>query len=147
MTKWKDAPLSRTVTLLKALAHPVRLRLLAMLREGELCVCQMTAVLGLAASTVSAHLADLRRAGLVSERKEGRWVIYCLADPRADAGVLGPLWTALAGEPRVAEDARVLQKLRRVDVEELCRVELDLTRLGIRRRVRGGRSPAAASGR
>jgi len=68
--------LARSVDTHKALAHPVRQRLVAMLREGELCVCQMTAVLELAASTVSAHLADLKRAGLFAESKKGRFVSY-----------------------------------------------------------------------
>ena len=79
-------PLSGTVDLLKALAHPVRLRILAMLRGGELCLCQMTAVLDLAASTVSAHLGDLKRAGLVEERKDGRWVFHRLADGEEASG-------------------------------------------------------------
>ncbi len=56
------SPLSNQVDRYKALGHPVRLRILAMLRDGGLCVCQITAVLGLASSTVSAHLAELRRA-------------------------------------------------------------------------------------
>ena len=59
---------------------PGRLRILAMLRGGDLCVCQMTAVLELAASTVSSHLGDLRRAGIVTERKSGKWVHYHLVD-------------------------------------------------------------------
>ena len=75
------------VDAVKALAHPGRLRMLAMLRGGDLCVCQMTAVLELAASTVSSHLSDLRRAGLVTERKSGKWVHYHLvtAGPLAES--------------------------------------------------------------
>jgi len=65
----------------KALAHPARLRILAMLRHAELCVCQMSTILQLAASTVSGHLNDLRRSGLVLERKQGKLVYYAL-DPR-----------------------------------------------------------------
>jgi ArsR family transcriptional regulator len=126
-------PLSTTVEVLKALGHPVRLRMLAMLRGGELCVCQMTAVLGLAASTVSAHLADLKRAGLVEERKQGRWVIHRLADGRQISVQLDPVWQSIGHDPEVEADARLLRELRRVDVEELCRVDLDLRRLGIRR--------------
>jgi ArsR family transcriptional regulator, arsenate/arsenite/antimonite-responsive transcriptional repressor len=126
-------PLSATVDVLKALAHPVRLRLLAMLRGGELCLCQMTAVLGLAASTVSAHLADLKRAGLVGERKEGRWVFHRLEDGEAVCGHLEPVWRAIARDPQVEADSRLLRELRRVGVEELCRVDLDLNRLGIKR--------------
>jgi DNA-binding transcriptional ArsR family regulator len=127
--------LATTVDVLKALAHPVRLRIVAMLRGGELCVCQMTAVLELAASTVSAHLADLKRAGLVEERKDGRWVFHRLAQDEAAAGHLGPVWTSLARDPQLEADARVLRELRRVPVETLCRVDLDLGRLGIRRPV------------
>ncbi len=126
-------PLSTTVDVLKALGHPVRLRIVAMLRGGELCVCQMTAVLDLAASTVSAHLADLKRAGLVEDRKDGRWVLHRLAQDAAAAAHLEPAWKSIARDPQVEADARLLRELRRVPVEELCRVDLDLRRLGIRR--------------
>ena len=126
-------PLAATVDVLKALAHPVRLRILAMLRGGELCLCQMTAVLDLAASTVSAHLADLKRTGLVGERKDGRWVFHRLAEGEDTTALLEPLWKSIARDPQVESDARVLRDLRRVSVEELCRVDLDLGRLGIRR--------------
>ena len=104
-----------------------------MLRGGELCVCQMTAVLDLAASTVSAHLSDLKRAGLVEERKDGRWVFHRLAAREETAALLEPLWGSIARDPPVESDARLLRELRRVSVEELCRVDLDLGRLGIRR--------------
>ena len=125
----------------KALAHPARLRILAMLRGGELCVCQVTAVLGLAASTVSAHLAELRRAGLVDEQKEGRWVRYRL---REGAGDLGPLWPRLDADPQARADAALLARLRRVPLQTLCRADLDLSRLGIRppRRARNGQEGA-----
>jgi ArsR family transcriptional regulator len=126
-------PLATTVDVLKALAHPVRLRLIAMMRGGELCVCQMTAVLELAASTVSAHLADLKRAGLVEERKDGRWVFHRLAQDEAATSHLEPVWRSIARDPQVESDARVLRELRKVSVEDLCRVDLDLKRLGIKR--------------
>jgi len=125
--------LSSTVDVLKALGHPVRLRIVAMLRGGELCVCQMTAILDLAASTVSAHLTDLKRAGLVEDRKDGRWVLHRLAQDDAATAHLEPVWRSIARDPHVEADARLLRELRRVPVEELCRVDLDLHRLGIRR--------------
>lgn len=133
-------PLASTVHALKALAHPARLRILAMLRGGELCVCQMTAVLDAAASTVSAHLADLKRAGLVAERKDGRWVFHRLEEGEAAAALLQPVLRSIAADPQVEADARLLRSLRRVPVEDLCRVDLDLGRLGIRR------PPLAAAG-
>ena len=141
-------PLSAAVHALKALAHPARLRILAMLRGGELCVCQMTAVLDAAASTVSAHLADLKRAGLVAERKDGRWVFHRLEQGEAASALLQPVWKAIAADPQVEADARLLRSLRRVGVEELCRVDLDLARLGIRRPRAAGEAarPLARSG-
>lgn len=126
-------PLATTVDVLKALAHPVRLRILAMLRGGELCVCQMTATLDLAASTVSAHLADLKRARLVEERKQGRWVIHRLAESEQASAQLEPVWKSITRDPQVESDARLLRELRRVSVEKLCRADLDLRRLGIKR--------------
>ena len=90
-------PLQSAVGVLKAMGHPVRLRILALLRNGELCVCQITALLALANSTVSAHLADLKRAGLVSKRKEGRWVFYRLADEHV-AHILRDGFTHRLGE-------------------------------------------------
>jgi len=125
----------------KALAHPARLRILAMLRGGELCVCQITAVLGLAASTVSAHLAELRRAGLADEQKEGRWVRYRL---REDAADLAPLWPRLDADPQARADAALLTRLRRVPLQTLCRADLDLSRVGIRppRRARNAQGGA-----
>src|SRR5512138_3458423 len=89
------APLYRLVQVHKAIGHPVRLRLLAALRGGPLCVCQMTVVVKLAASTVSEHLSELRKAGLISDRKEGRWVEYRLSDSALRDGILEPVWPAL----------------------------------------------------
>jgi DNA-binding transcriptional ArsR family regulator len=128
--------LSELVRIHKALAHPVRLRILAMLRRGPLCVCQMTAVLRLAASTVSAHLSDLRRCDLVVERKEGKWVEYRLADEAPGAALAAVPWGDLEKDRMVAQDRALLKELRKVPLEELCRVDLDLARLGIRLPVR-----------
>jgi DNA-binding transcriptional ArsR family regulator len=125
--------LARSVSIHKALAHPVRQRLVAMLRDGELCVCQMTAVLELAASTVSAHLTDLKRAGLLVESKSGRFVSYSWSSAPAAKSFLADVVARIAKDPQVTADAKVVRSLRRVDVEKLCRVELDLSRVGIRR--------------
>jgi len=122
-------PLARLVQTHKAIGHPVRLRFLAMLRSGPLCVCQMTVVVGLAASTVSEHLAELRRAGLIVERKDGRWVEYRLADSVALDGGLGGLWPALDDDHETRADAILVKELRRIAVDELCAAGLDLGRI------------------
>lgn len=122
-------PLGRLVQVHKAIGHPVRLRLLAVLRSGPLCVCQMTVVVKLAASTVSEHLSELRRAGLVSERKDGRWVEYRLSDSALRDGIFDAIWPAIENDPATKADAVLVKELRRVPLEELCSVDLDLNRL------------------
>jgi DNA-binding transcriptional ArsR family regulator len=128
-----ESRLSQATEIFKAAGHPARLRILNMLRPGGLCVCQITAVLDLAVSTVSAHLAELKRAGLVVERKDGRWVSYSLADDPEAGRLLERVWALVGDDPQAEADARLVRGLRRVTVEELCRVDLDVTRLGLRR--------------
>ncbi len=116
-----DSPLSRIVQVHKALSHPARVRILAMLRAGELCVCQVVDVLGLAPSTVSAHLRELRHAGLTSERRQGRWVNVGLATD----GVAWPLadetLNRIGTDPRISADMERVRELRRIPVRDLCR--------------------------
>ena len=61
-----------------ALADPTRLRILALLRDGEICVCHIHASLNVPQPTASRHLAYLRKAGLVDARREGIWMHYRL---------------------------------------------------------------------
>src|ERR1700693_4955681 len=122
-------PLARLVQVHKAIGHPVRLRLLAMLRGGPLCVCQMTVVVKLAAPTVSEHLSELRKAGLVTERKEGRWVEYRLSDSALREGLLDPVWPVLEEDREARADAVLVRELRRGPVEGRWAVDLDRGRI------------------
>ena len=74
--------LRSTNDLFAAFADPTRLRILNLLSVGEVCVCDLTRVLGMSQPKVSRHLAVLREAGLVNDRKDGRWVHYSLARPQ-----------------------------------------------------------------
>jgi ArsR family transcriptional regulator, arsenate/arsenite/antimonite-responsive transcriptional repressor len=65
----------------KALADQTRLRILALLAQGEVCVCDIHGALGIPQPKASRHLAYLRRVGLVRDRKAGLWVHYSLAEP------------------------------------------------------------------
>ena len=66
-------------TLFSALSHEIRLRsLLLMQAQGELCVCELTHALGLSQPMISRHLALLREAGLVSDRRAGVWIYYTI---------------------------------------------------------------------
>ena len=66
----------------KALGHPVRIRILELLREGEQSVSSLSEAMEVEMSTVSQHLAILRGRGLVSGRKEGTTVFYTVVDPQ-----------------------------------------------------------------
>ena len=70
--------LSRAVELFHALSDETRLEIVQRLRTGEHCVCDLTDLLDAAQSRLSFHLKVLRDAGLVTDRKEGRWVHYAL---------------------------------------------------------------------
>ncbi|MDO3379854.1 ArsR/SmtB family transcription factor [Geoalkalibacter halelectricus] len=71
--------MKETARIFKALADETRLRILALLTRGELCVCDLMSILDLPQSTVSRHLAYLRNAGLVNDRRQGVWMYYALA--------------------------------------------------------------------
>ena len=108
----------------KALADENRVRVLTFLRSGELCVCQVVEMLGLAPSTVSKHMAVLHQAGLVETRKDGRWIYYRLADdpsPRCARTALDMAMQCLAQDGRIREDARRLKCVRKMTRDELCR--------------------------
>ena len=132
VTPRPGSPLAALVDGAKGLAHPARLRLLGMLADGELCVCQMTAVLELAPSTVSQHLSILSRGGLVTERKEGKLVFYRLRGEGVGSTLLPALLAGLASDPVVQVDRAVVARLRRVPIAVLCAAELDLVAVGVR---------------
>ena len=67
--------------LFKALADPTRLRLINLLGDEEVCVCSCVERLKTSQPKVSRHLAYLRRAGLVTTRREGKWIHYRLVEP------------------------------------------------------------------
>lgn len=105
----------------KALADENRARILVFLGQGELCVCEIIEMLGLAPSTVSKHLNILYRAGLLDSRKQGRWVYYRLAhEGPCVRPALGFLNECLAGTAVAVNDAKKLKAVRKMTADELC---------------------------
>ena len=104
-----------TVRVFKALGDETRLRILNLLSRGELCVCDITAVLGVPQSKASRHLAQLRVAGLVTDRREGRWMHYTLATAGGalQRCLLACLREARKEIPRAASDLKALEHLQR----------------------------------
>ncbi len=105
----------------KALADGSRLRIVAALsRYPELCVCQITELLGLATATVSRHISVLQNAGLVESRKDGRWVYYRLTNDFPKECMLW-LKKELMTSQQVIDDSSRLDIIASCNVEELCR--------------------------
>lgn len=102
--------MKKTIQQFKALADETRLRLLALLLSaGELCVCDLTATLQLPQSTVSRHLAYLKGAGWVNDRRVGVWIYYSIAtDNLMQHEIAEVLRRRLAEIPSVAEDIKRL---------------------------------------
>lgn len=74
--------MEHTTDVFKALGDETRLRILALLTNGELCVCDLMAALDMPQSTVSRHLARLKAIRLVTGRRNGIWMYYSLAEPQ-----------------------------------------------------------------
>jgi ArsR family transcriptional regulator, arsenate/arsenite/antimonite-responsive transcriptional repressor len=106
---------------MKALSDPSRVKIVKMLQQKSLCVCEIRAAIQLAQPTVSKHLKILEDAGLVGCRKSGLWVNYQLADggtsPYA-ATLLGNLKHWLQDDPEVA---RLVERLPSIRREEICK--------------------------
>jgi len=98
-----------------ALADPTRLRILALLRDGEVCVCDIHASLDVPQPTASRHLAYLRKAGLVDARRAGTWMHYRLTpiDNPVVAAVVSAALHALSHTTASVVDERRLQVARK----------------------------------
>ena len=117
----KTLPIRTLEQLLRALADDTRLRILALVAAGEVCVCNIHRALGIPQPTVSRHLAHLRRAGLVATRKDGLWVHYRLVPPKdpALAVVLKATIDALGGARGVTTDRRRLSGLTTIPLRAI----------------------------
>jgi len=100
------------VTLFAALADRTRLRLLNLMRGGEVCVCYFVAILEETQPKVSRHLAYLRRAGVVHARRDGKWIHYSVAHPEDAnaAAVLDATLAAIEGDRQMVRDRLALQR-------------------------------------
>ena len=99
----------------RAFSDRTRLRILHLLREGELCVCDLVEVIGAPQPKVSRHLAYLRKAGLVLARKDGLWSYYKLAPARDQfhQKLLDCLACCFGSVPELAKDAATLRTGKR----------------------------------
>jgi ArsR family transcriptional regulator len=109
--KNSSATLPSLETLFAAMSDPTRLRLLNLMSDGEVCVCFFVEVLDAPQPTISRHLAYLRKAGLVSDRREGKWIHYKITAPEnpTAAQAFDAALTAMRNDPAMQKDRRSLQ--------------------------------------
>ena len=106
----------------KALADETRLRILVLLLGEELCVCEIIAALELPQSTISRHLAYLKKSGWVHDRKQGLWMYYRLnrEDHVLAGGLIRLLEQHLVAEPEVVEAVARLRAFQEKQAKKAC---------------------------
>jgi DNA-binding transcriptional ArsR family regulator len=105
---------------LKALADPNRLRIMNLLQEGTLCVCDLENILGLNQSNLSRHLARLKQAGMVTAEKKALFTYYSRASLPAPYGpIIDKLCAAVHADPAWEKDRDRLEK-RKVGAKNCC---------------------------
>jgi ArsR family transcriptional regulator len=104
---------------MKALSDPNRVKIIKLLQQKMMCVCELQGALKIAQPTVSKHLKILEEAGLVDYVKDGLWVNYFLADGQASpyaSSVLGNLKHWLEEEPEIVELVKKVPFLNRAEL-------------------------------
>ncbi len=108
---------------MKAVGDPTRVRILKILEGGELCVCQIIAVIALGQSTISKHLFLLRAAGLIKDRRDKKWIHYSLdgksGNPYA-GGLLRNLRKWLNDDPVILKDLERAALARQIGPLAIC---------------------------
>lgn len=115
-----ETPVNRLALTTKTLGHPARLRILAMLRHNKLSVCQIASVLKVAPSTASGYLLELRRADLVTEHRQGKWVYYRLTEEDPNDALLRFVLVLIGSDPQVQLDATAARRLNGTSPEIAC---------------------------
>jgi len=105
---------------MKALSDPSRIKIMKMLQQKMMCVCEMQAVLQIAQSTTSKHLQILEDAGLITKKKDGLWVNYMIADGKESpyaASMIGNLKHWMSKEPEIQ---KLIELLPGIDRSNIC---------------------------
>lgn len=118
--------IKKMLRLTKAVSDGNRVRILmALIHQKELCACHISDLLGVSAPTVSRHMNILEIAGLVTARKDSRWVYYRIAEGTSESemrSLVQWLGDALADDPKIAEDRATLVALSPCDGGQNCRI-------------------------
>jgi ArsR family transcriptional regulator len=120
-TGMEDQQLKQITRVLKALSDENRIRMICLIwSRKDLCVCEITEIIGLAQPTISSHLKILENAGLIESYKNGLWVNYNISqdlDPFR-SGLIVPLYKKLKKDKKIKSD---LERIKNIDREMICR--------------------------
>ena len=133
---------------MKAVSDPTRVRILKILEGGELCVCQVIAVIAMGQSTISKHLFLLRAAGLIKDRRDKKWIHYSLdgksGNPYAGA-LLRHIRKWLNDDPLILKDRERVAMAREIGPLAICKRGMSLPgRKTLQRSPPSGRNASAA---
>lgn len=110
------------LSLFKAFSDPARIRIVMVLGEQELCLCNLQEILGLSPSTVSRHVSILKREGFLDSRKNGKWTYFSLS-PLGKGSFKSEIFRcisdSLEGDPTVKNDIMKAKELKKKE-KELC---------------------------
>ena len=106
-----ESAVTELVLTAKAFADPTRVRILMLLRSGELCVCELVDALQISQSTLSTHLQVIREAALVQTRKQGKWIYYSLHPDKLKLvnALHGGFASSLENDPSLRRDGKQLE--------------------------------------
>ena len=119
--EFEDNSLDNPVQIFRALGDENRLRILSLLRHGELCVCDIMEVLKLPQSTASRHLAYLRNAGWVNARRGGKWIYYRLSIEPVNESIRSCVIDYLSTLPQLQEDYLAMKTHLNQKQKEACK--------------------------
>ncbi|OHD13162.1 MAG: hypothetical protein A2Y41_03820 [Spirochaetes bacterium GWB1_36_13] len=105
--------MKNTLEILKALSDENRLRIIMMLKARSLCVCELNEILEINNSTISIHLKNLRFAGIIEQKKEGRWVIYSLKEDEKILSLVQAVENSFSDRKMIEEDRSKIKGLTR----------------------------------
>jgi ArsR family transcriptional regulator len=112
------------LTVFKALSDETRLRILKLLEKGELCVCEIVAALNTIQPKISFHLSTLKEAGLIKDRKQGKWIHYRIDDSDMFRRML-----ILSVTERISADSVLKDRKRLTDFQKNNKVKAKVTKL------------------
>lgn len=110
--------------LFKALSDQTRLRIVVLLLEKELCVCQLETALGISQSKVSRHLSVLKNAGIVKTRRDGLWIYYSIEEPKnkVEENLFKSLKKYLSKEKVFSIDLSNIKKCIALPIDEISKM-------------------------